>query len=164
METRKKYVRAFGLLLILLSLGSFIGTKESKAALPAEPENTLTIMAELSWPEGSPLRSDMVQLSFGDIGSNYQLGAAEVFQISGLPRSGEVLMSVLDRQKRPLGTMTLSLSEGAVIDAVTGEDGIGHIMLRKDTEVLPLSFSLTDSGSIQCGLWLTKPGFMGQPW
>ena len=160
METRKKYVRAFGLLLILLALGSFIGTKESKAALPAEPENTLTIMAELSWPEGSPLRSDMVQLSFGDIGSNYQLGAAEVFQISGLPRSGEVLMS----QKRPLGTMTLSLSEGAVIDAVTGEDGIGHIMLRKDTEVLPLSFSLTDSGSIQCGLWLTKPGFMGQPW
>jgi hypothetical protein len=164
METRKKYVRAFGLLLILLALGSFIGTKESKAALPAEPENTLTIMAELSWPEGSPLRSDMVQLSFGDTGSNYQLGAAEVFQISGLPRSGEVLMSVLDRQKRPLGTMTLSLSEGAVIDAVTGEDGIGHIMLRKDTEVLPLSFSLTDSGSIQCGLWLTKPGFMGQPW
>ena len=82
METRKKYVRAFGLLLILLALGSFIGTKESKAALPAEPENTLTIMAELSWPEGSPLRSDMVQLSFGDIGSNYQLGAAEVFQIS----------------------------------------------------------------------------------
>ena len=50
METRKKYVRAFGLLLILLALGSFIGTKESKATLPAEPENTLTIMAELSWP------------------------------------------------------------------------------------------------------------------
>ena len=164
METRKKYVRAFGLLLILLALGSFISTKESKAALPAEPENTLTIMAELSWPEGSPLRSDMVQLSFGDIGSNYQLGAAEVFQISGLPRSGEVLMSVLDRQKRPLGTMTLSLSEGAVIDAVTGEDGIGHIMLRKDTEVLPLSFSLTDSGSIRCGLWLTKPGSAVQQW
>ena len=106
METRKKYVRAFGLLLILLALGSFIGTKESKATLPAEPENTLTIMAELSWPEGSPLRSDMVQLSFGDTGSNYQLGAAEVFQISGLPRSGEVLMSVLDQQKWRMGLAT----------------------------------------------------------
>ena len=97
METRKKCVCALGLLLLLFVLGSFIGAKENKAALPAEPENTLTIMAELSWPEGSPLRSDMVQLSFGDTGSNYQLGAAEVFQISGLPRSGEVLMSVLDR-------------------------------------------------------------------
>lgn len=162
METRKKCVCALGLLLILFTLGSFIGAKETKAASPTE--NTLTVMAELSWPEGPPLRSDMVRLSFGDTGSNYQLGAAEVFQISGLPRSGEVLLSVLDRQKRPLGTMTLSLSEGAVIDAVTGEDGIGHIMLRKDTEVLPLSFSLTGSGSIRCGLWLTKPGSAEQQW
>lgn len=164
METRKKCVCALGLLLLLFALGSFIGAKENKAALPAEPENTLTVMAELSWLEGSPLRCDMVQLSFGDTDSNYRMGAAEVFQISGLPRSGEVLLSVLDQQKRPLGTMTLSLSEGAVIDAVTGEDGIGHIMLREDTEVLPLSFSLTDSGSIQCGLWLTKPEFTEQQW
>ena len=164
METRKKCVCALGLLLILFALGSFISTKETRAALPAEPENTLTIMAELSWPEGPPLRCDTVRLSFGNTNSNYQLGAAEVFQISGLPRSGEVLLSVLDQQKRPLGTMTLSLSEGAVIDAVTGEDGIGHIMLRKDTEVLPLSFSLTGSGSIRCGLWLTKPGSAEQQW
>ena len=98
METRKKYVCAFGLPLILFALGSFIGTKENKAALPVDTENTLTIMGELSWTEGSPLRCDMVQLSFGDTDSNYQLGAAEVFQISGLPRSGEVLLSVLDQQ------------------------------------------------------------------
>ena len=164
METRKKCVCALGLLLILFALGDFIGTKETRAALPAGPENTLTIMAELSWSEGPPLRCDTVRLSFGDAGANYRLGAAEAFQISGLPRSGEVLLSVLDQQKRPLGTMTLSLSEGAVIDAVTGEDGIGHIMLRKDTEVLPLSFSLTGSGSIRCGLWLTKPGSAVQQW
>ena len=66
METRKKCVCALGLLLLLFALGSFIGAKENKAALPAEPENTLTVMAELSWLEGSPLRCDMVQLSFGD--------------------------------------------------------------------------------------------------
>ena len=60
-----------------MALGSFIGTKETKAELPAEPENTLTIMAELSWP--AALRCALHHVSAVLVGAFYMDRAGTVY-------------------------------------------------------------------------------------
>ena len=54
------------------------------------------------------------------------------------------------------GAMTLSLDQGAVIDATTGENGVGHITVRNDTSEVALIFILTGDGTLQCALWLER--------
>lgn len=76
-------------------------------------------------------------------------------KITSLPRHGDLLLAVLDSQGQIVGKMMLSISEGAVIDATTSEDGIGHITLRRDTDIIAISVSLLDNGSLQCSLCLT---------
>lgn len=46
--------------------------------------------------------------------------------------------------------------EGGAASPEDAEDGIGHITLRRDTDVLALSFLLLDDGSLQCGLCLAQ--------
>lgn len=75
-----------------------------------------------------------------------------------LPRNGSFMLALLDRQEQTQGTMRLSFSEGAVIDATTGKDGIGYVMVSRDTDEVALYFVLTDDGELQCTLWLSRPG------
>ena len=74
-----------------------------------------------------------------------------------LPRNGSFMLVLLDRHEQTQGTMRLSFSEGAVIDATTGKDGIGYVMVSRDTDEVALYFVLTDDGELQCTLWLSRP-------
>ncbi len=74
-----------------------------------------------------------------------------------LPRNGSFMLALLDRQEQTQGTMRLSFSEGAVIDATTGKNGIGYVMMSRDTDEVALYFVLTDDGELQCTLWLSRP-------
>ncbi|WP_295748988.1 hypothetical protein [uncultured Oscillibacter sp.] len=152
--TVRKTCAAASIVVVLLFF--FRGFLHVKGDRPPDKENALTIMAGFSWEDGPVLCGDTVHLSFGKTDTDYRLDSSGELQISGLPRRGAFLLTVFDQQNQQLGETVLFLSEGSVIDAVTGEDGAGHIMLRKDTDVIPLSFSLTENGSLQCGLWLTQ--------
>lgn len=76
--------------------------------------------------------------------------------VSGLPRSGKLLLTLFDPQQEVQGAMTLSFDRGAVIDAITSQDGVGHIIVRNDTSEVALIFILTKDGTLQCTLWLER--------
>lgn len=61
-------------------------------------------------------------------------------------------VTVLDKESGPLGTITISFSEGTVIDASTDQEGAGYVVVKEDTEAVDLLFVLCDDGSIQCDL------------
>lgn len=52
--------------------------------------------------------------------------------------------------------MALSFSEGAVTDATTGEDGVGHITVREDADEVALLFLADEDGALTCTLWLDQ--------
>lgn len=78
-------------------------------------------------------------------------------EISGLPRAGDLMLTVLDQRNQTQGAISLSFSEGAVIDATTDKNGIGHISLRNDTDEVALLFVLQSDGSLLCSLRLMQP-------
>ncbi len=155
MTFRKKYVYSALLLMLLLLLGAGIYMSENKMP-PDGEKHDLTVIAGFSWEDGLSLTNNTVRFSSGKGRTDHPLNRNGELQISGLPRQGDLLLTVLDQQGQALGAMTLSFSKGAVIDATTGEDGIGHITLRDDTDVVALFFSLAEDGSLQCRLWLTR--------
>lgn len=156
MVSRKKYIYLSLFIILLLFFAAHIPTVEDDTA--GEAKDSLTLMAGFSGEDGAALDNNTVRLSAGESGADYPLDGSGKLHITGLPRSGDLLLTVLDSQGRAVGRMTLSISEGAVMDATTGEDGTGHITLRRDTDMIAVSFSLLDDGSLQCSLWLTQGG------
>ena len=77
-------------------------------------------------------------------------------RVSGLPRKMTLEVTVLDKESGPLGTITISFSEGTVIDASTDQEGAGYVVVKEDTEAVDLLFVLCDDGSIQCDLDLGR--------
>lgn len=154
MAYRKKYVFLTLFIILLLFFAAYISTVEDEPA--GDAEDGLTLMAGFSGEDGTALGGSTVRLSSGGSGTDYPLDGSGNLQATGLPRSGELLLTVLDAQGQAVGTMTLSISEGAVIDATTGADGVGHITLRRDTDRIAVSFSLLEDGSLQCSLWLAQ--------
>lgn len=154
MVFRKKYVYISLFIILLLFFTVCIHTVEDDTVEDAKDD--LTLMAGFSREDGIALGDNTVRLSSGESGTDYPLDGSGKLQITGLPRHGNLLLTVLDPQGQAIGRMTLSISEGAVIDATTSEDGIGHITLRRDTDIIAISFSLLDDGSLQCSLWLTQ--------
>ena len=63
------------------------------------------------------------------------------------------MLALLDRQKQTQGTMRLSFSEGAVIDATTGKDGIGYVMVSGDTDEVALYFQPLPPAGIPWWNW-----------
>ena len=156
MVSRRKNAYASLFIVLLLLFAGCARTVEGGAASPEDAEDGLTLVAGFSREDGVPLSGDKVRLSLGEGRADYLLDGAGKSRITGLPRRGDLLLTILGPQEQVMGAMTLSISEGAVIDAATGEDGIGHITLRRDTDVLALSFLLLDDGSLQCGLCLAQ--------
>ena len=115
----------------------------------------LTVKAVFEEEDGTPLSNCTVRFSDGENSADYQADRDGELTISGLPAGGELTASVLDGREEPQGTVTLSFSQGAVIDAVTGEDGVGHITIRSDTDEVALLFVLREEGALTCTLWLT---------
>lgn len=154
MVHHKKHIYVSLFIILLLFFAAYIYTVEDGAAEDAKSD--LTLVAGFSRADGITLCGNTVRLSSGEGGTDYPLDRSGKLQITGLPRNGALFLTVLDPQGQAVGRMTIFISEGAVIDATTSEDGTGHITLRRDTDIITLSFSLLDDGSLQCGLWLTQ--------
>lgn len=148
-------VHKMGVALLLLLLLS--GCSSMGAASPAkEGEDELSIAALFQTESGDALHGSAAYFSTETNSDNYQVGNDGTANISGLPRKGELLLTLFDQQQEIQGTITLSFSEGAVIDAMTGEDGVGHITVRNDTNEVALIFVLTEDGTLRCTLWLAR--------
>lgn len=150
--TREKISVLFTVTLLLVLYGCSNAIEET----PPESAGTdeLTITASFQREDGSALCDSKARFSFEETSVEHLLDSGEESKISGLPRSGDMTLIVLDRQEYEQGSMVLSVSEGAVIDAATDEDGVGHITLRRDTEEVALLFTLRDDGSLHCALRL----------
>lgn len=144
---KKIYIPA---LLFMLSLLVFAGCSRT-----AEQPDTLAVTAAFEREDKSPLSGDTVRLSHGGDSSDYQLDAEGTLRASGLPRSGEMQLTLLDQREDVQGAMTLSFDQGAVMDAATDQDGVGHITVRSGADEVSLVFTLDESGALQCGLWLS---------
>jgi len=148
--TREKICVLFTVTVFLVLYGCSNAIEET----PTEAaENELTIAASFLREDGSVLGDSKARFSFGETSVEHPLDGGEL-KISGLPRSGDMTLTVLDRQEYEQGAMALSVSERAVIDAATDESGVGHITLRGDTEEVALLFTLRDDGSLVCALRL----------
>lgn len=140
---------------MLLLLCGCVGTTQERSADTSE--NKVAIAASFSQEDGIALCGSTVRFSFGENCTDHFLDDNGELRISGLPRAGDLLLTILDQQEQVQGGMTLSLSEGAVIDATTDERGIGHVTLRGDTEEVTLIFVLKNDGSLLCSLRLIQP-------
>lgn len=156
MVFRKKYVYGALFIILLLLFSACTHTVEDNTGSQEKAKNDLTLVAGFSGEDGLPLGRDTVRLSAGGIGTDYPLDEEGRLQVTGLPRSGELLLTLFDPQQEVQGTMTLFLDQGAVIDAATSEDGVGYITVREDTDEVALLFVLTENGALQCTLWLTE--------
>lgn len=153
MRFRKKTAAAmFTILLVLLCC--YIRTVEQNQ--PAQEEGDLSVTAGFAHEDGTMLSDGIIQLSNGGHILEYPLRDTAL-AFPNLPRNGSLMLALLDRQEQTQGTMRLSFSEGAVIDATTGKDGVGYVMVSGDTDELALYFILTDDGELQCTLWLSHP-------
>lgn len=156
MVSIKKYIYAVVFIILLTFFAAHIHTVKDDAATPENTRDDLTLMAGFSKEDGIALGGNTVRLSSGENGRDYSLDGSGKLQITGLPREGDLLLTVFDSQGQAAGRMTLTISEGAVIDATTSEDGTGHITLRRDTDIIAISFFLLDDGSLQCSLRLAQ--------
>lgn len=104
--------------------------------------------------DGTPLSNCTVRLSDGENSADYRSDENGTLTVSGLPTEGELTASVLAGQEEPQGTVTLSFSRGAVIDAVTDENSVAHVTLKEDTREIALRFTLYDDSTLGCELRL----------
>ena len=140
---------------MLLLLCVCVGTTPKRPA--GISESKVAIAASFSQEDGIALCGSTVRFSFGESCTDHSLDDNGELKISGLPKAGDLLLTILDQQEQIQGGMTLSLSEGAVIDASTDDRGIGHISLRGDTDEITLIFVLKNDGSLLCSLQLMQP-------
>ena len=153
MRVMNKRISALLMAGMLLLCGCTGAAREIPAGVS---ENEVAIAASFSQEDGIALCGSTVRCSFGESSTDHSLDHNGELRVSGLPRVGELLLTVLDQQEHVQGDMTLSFSEGAVIDATTDERGIGHVTLRGDTDEVALLFILKDDGSLRCSLRLIQ--------
>jgi len=148
-------VQKVGIALLLLLLLS--GCASMSAAPPEKTEeDELSIAALFQTENGDTLNGSAACFTTEANSGHCQVDSEGVASVSGLPRSGELLLTLFDPQQEVQGAMTLSFDQGAVIDATTGQDGVGHITVRNDTSEVALIFILTGDGTLQCALWLER--------
>jgi len=94
------------LLLVLYGCSNAIEEAPSEAA-----EGEFTIAASFQREDGSALCDSTARFSFEETSVEQPLDGGEL-KISGLPRSGDMTLTVLDRQESEQGAMALSVSEG----------------------------------------------------
>lgn len=116
----------------------------------------LTMRASFEREDGTSLSECTVRFSDGENSADYLSDQDGALTVSGLPREGKLTVTVLEGREEPRGTVTLSSSQGAVIDAVTDEDSVAHITLKKDTREIALRFTLYDDNTLGCELRLSE--------
>lgn len=145
---------SFLFILLLLFSGGCSHTVEQTAG-NGEADG-LTIKAAFAREDGTPLSDGTVRFSDGKNSADYQADQDGALTVSGLPGEGELTVTPLDGQEEPQGTVTLSFSRGAVIDAVTDENAVAHITLKEDTREIALRFTLRNDGTLGCELRLSE--------
>lgn len=118
-------------------------------------ENDVTITACFRREEEDGPLDGAVRLSAGGEQVDYPIYGGEA-ELPGLPRRGDAALTLLDSQGAVLGTVRLSISEGAVIDAASDGSGSAHITLKEDTDQVAVAFILQPDGSISCALRLAR--------
>lgn len=161
MRLTKKAIYAFLVVIVLLVLYGCSGGSAEDTPPTESPASEIAVSASFQQEDGNALCDSTVRFSFGEDFLEQSLDQNGEAKISGLPRSGDWMLTVFDRQEQVQGGMTIFLSEGTVIDAATGEGGIGYITLRGDTNEVALFFVLKNDGSILCSLRLTDPNSHG---
>ena len=148
--TRIEKIGAALLLFLLLPGCAGMGASPSGK----EGEDALSVAALFQTEGGDALSGSAACFSV-EANNNYvQVDNDGTASVTGLPRSGELLLTLFDQQQKIQGAMTLSFGQGAVTDAMTGADGVGHITVRKDASKVALVFILTEDGALRCALWL----------
>lgn len=144
-------IQKIGAMLLFLLL--LPGCANMGTASPKE-EDAISIEALFQTESGDALHGSAAHFSTETISDYCQVDNDGIASITGLPRKGELLLTLFDQRQEVQGRMTLSFDQGAVIDATTSEDGVGHITVRNDTSEVALIFVLTEDGTLQCTLWL----------
>ena len=145
-------IQKVGIALLLLLLLSGCASIDTASPEKTE-EDALSIAALFQTENGDTLNGSAACFTTEADSDHCQVDSEGVVSVSGLPRSGELLLTLFDPQQ---GAMKLSFDQGAVIDATTGQDGVGHITVRNDTREVALIFILTEDGTLQCTLWLER--------
>lgn len=152
--TRRRYLFvSFLFIFLLLFLGGCSHTVEQ--ADGSGDAGGLTMKAAFEGEDGTPLSDGTVRLSDGENSADYPLDRDGTLTVSGLPGKGELTVTVLDGRGESQGTVTLSFSQGAVIDAVTDENSVAHITLKEDAREIALRFTLYDDNTLGCELQLS---------
>ena len=152
----KKHIFVPLFIILLLFFTACADTVGDNTRSQEREEDDLTLVAGFSSEDGNPVVGNTVRLSSGGSGTDYALDGDGKLQAAYLPRNGELLLTLFDRQQKVQGAMTLVFDQGAVIDATTGEDGVGHITVRTDADEVALLFDVTESGTLTCTLWLNQ--------
>ena len=118
-------------------------------------EGAISISALFLEEDGAAVSGGSVLLSAGQVSADFPLGDGGELRVSGLPRTGDVWLTLVSQDAQELGSMTISFAEGAVIDASTSEDGVGYVTTRADTSVVSLEFTVSGEGLL-CALRLTE--------
>jgi len=148
-----KYLYPLFLVGLLLLLCSCTDLSEESARLG---EKSVTVAASFRQEDGTALRNSTIRISSGEQSEERTLDADGETKVSGLARNGSFALTVLDQQEQPRGAMSLTFTEGAVIDATTDESGNGRVTLKRDTEEIALTFLLRSDGTLQCALRLDE--------
>ncbi len=139
--------------LALILSGCSAETNEDGSTKDAD-STAITIAASFRREDGTALAGGAIRLSDDEDSADYLLDENGELELSGIPREGELTVTVLDRQAQPQETIALSFSQGSVIDVVSDGDGTGHVTLKEDTEEVALNFTLREDNSIRCELRL----------
>jgi len=153
MRVKKSILYTFFLVGLPLLLFSCTDASVESARLD---ENSVTVAATFQQEDGTALRDSTIRISSGEQSEERTLDADGETRVSGLARDGCFALTVLDQQEQPRGAMSLTFTEGAVIDATTDESGNGRVTLKKDTEEIALTFLLRNDGTLQCALRLDE--------
>lgn len=152
---RKSFIFVlFSFIFLLLFLGGCSHTVEQTAG--SRNKSGLTMKAAFETEDGKPLSGCTVRFSDGENSADYQSDENGTLTVSGLPGDGELTVTVLDGREEPQGTVTLSFSQGAVIDAVTDENAVAHITLKEDIQEIALRFTRYDDDTLGCELRLSE--------
>lgn len=154
MKRRSFWIVSFLFITFMLFFGGCSRTVEQTAG--SADTSGLTMKAAFEKEDGTPLSNGTVRLSDGENRADYPLDQNGTLTVSGLPTGEELTVTVLDGREEPQGTVTLSFSQGAVIDAVTDESSVAHITLKAETREIALRFTLCDGNTLGCELRLSE--------
>lgn len=146
------WLLAVGLLLILCCI-SLTGGASRREEVTTD---VFSIISSFGRENGQVLEDRTVRFVMEGRSMEYRLDGGNMVHVSGLPRVGDFTLTILDEREQVQGSMSVSVSEGAVIDANTDENGVGHITLKQDTNELALHFLLKEDGTVSCALQLVR--------